>query len=104
MNKTTKSTFFFEVKEETTYESKTLSNGIEAVSINLGSNDIEKLSTMESTPKNQIEAVSENGEEVVIFNNMHEATAHVGLSSKSTKGIYKAIKSGELYKGYYWTK
>lgn len=104
IKKETKSTFFFEVKEETTYESKTLSNGIEAVTINLGSKDIEKLSTMESTPKGQIEAVSADGSEVVILKDMNEATMHVGLSPKSTKGIYKAIKTGELYKGYYWTK
>ena len=45
-----------------------------------------------------------NSEERVEFDTVKEAAVYLGLSPKSTKGIYAAIKTGKEYKGYYWTK
>lgn len=45
-----------------------------------------------------------NNEECVEFDTVKEAAIHLGLSPKSTKGIYNAIKTGKNYKGYAWTK
>ena len=45
-----------------------------------------------------------NNEERVEFDTVKEAAVYLGLSPKSTKGIYTAIKTGKEYKDYYWTK
>ena len=45
-----------------------------------------------------------NNEERVEFDTVKEAAVYLGLSPKSTKGIYAAIKTGKEYKDYYWTK
>ena len=45
-----------------------------------------------------------NNEERVEFDTVKEAAVYLGLSPKSTKGIYTAIKTGNAYKDYYWTK
>ena len=45
-----------------------------------------------------------NSEERVEFDTVKEAAVYLGLSPKSTKGIYAAIKTGKEYKDYYWTK
>ena len=45
-----------------------------------------------------------NNEERVEFDTVKEAAVYLGLSPKSTKGIYTAIKTGKEYKNYYWAK
>lgn len=45
-----------------------------------------------------------NNEERVEFDTVKEAAVYLGLSPKSTKGIYAAIKTGKEYKNYYWVK
>ena len=45
-----------------------------------------------------------NNEERVEFDTVKEAAVYLGLSPKSTKGIYTAIKTGKEYKNYYWVK
>ena len=45
-----------------------------------------------------------NNEKRVEFDTVKEAAIYLGLSPKSTKGIYAAIKTGKEYKDYYWTK
>lgn len=45
-----------------------------------------------------------NNEKRVEFDTVKEAAVYLGLSPKSTKGIYAAIKTGKEYKDYYWTK
>lgn len=48
--------------------------------------------------------VAKNNNETVEFDTVKEAAVFLGLSPKSTKGIYNALKSGKDYKGYAWTK
>lgn len=48
--------------------------------------------------------IAKNNDETVEFDTVKEAAIFLGLSPKSTKGIYNALKSGKDYKGYAWTK
>lgn len=48
--------------------------------------------------------IAQNEEETKYFETASEAAEFLGLSAKSTKGIYKAIKEEKSYKGYAWTK